>query len=144
MSSWQSCLCPPCHSTSFEILASCLFLDHSTAGFSVTQQQLFAWKDSSLSAAHPRVQNANGLEASPVQCFLSLQPAPVTPALESSSVPHTASITCSRFEHFISTRCPPAWDSSILPAPEAAFCPSEIAFVCVLPKERSSLWLNMA
>lgn len=67
-------VCPPWHSMSSEILASCLFLNHSTAGFSVTQQQLSAWKDSSLSASHPCVQNANGLGASSVQCFLSLRP----------------------------------------------------------------------
>lgn len=37
-------VCPPRHSMSSEILASCLFLKHSPAGFSVTQQQLSAWK----------------------------------------------------------------------------------------------------
>lgn len=55
----------------FLIVASCLLLHHSSAGFSVTQQQLSAWKDSSLSVSHPVSRIQMGWEPALFSVFCS-------------------------------------------------------------------------
>lgn len=79
----------------FLIVAPCLFLHHSSAGFSVTQQQLSAWKDSRLSVSHPVSRMQMGWEPALFSVFCSctlLAPCPRILAWYSSCFSNSESL----------------------------------------------------